>query len=192
MDQCANERCERPSKTRGYCASHYRMARMNGTLPLLPPKTWVDRYWEKVRKTDSCWLWTGAIADTGYGTHGIDGKTKLAHRIAVELDGRSIPKGMVVDHLCRVRNCVRPDHLEVVTFRVNIARGTSPSSVARQTETCHRGHSLADAIVVLRSNGKVTRRCRTCRNDRRRAQNAAKRAAAADCGPERCAFVGAE
>jgi hypothetical protein len=74
-----------------------------------------------------------------------------------------IPDGLVLDHLCRVRNCVRPEHLEVVTFRENVLRGEgSSANRARQTH-CYKGHLLEGENVYTPHNGK--RGCKTCRTD---------------------------
>ena len=78
------------------------------------PRPLADRFWEKVKKTDGCWLWTGAIRKiSGYGAFQVGvRKTVGAHRVAFELTiGRQIPKGVHVLHTCDVRHCVRPDHL---------------------------------------------------------------------------------
>ena len=74
------------------------------------------RFWSKVEFTDSCWLWTGAIDGGGYGCFWVvpGSKQDKAHRIAYELFKRPIPAGLEVGHLCRVRRCVNPEHLEAV------------------------------------------------------------------------------
>ncbi len=97
----------------------------------------------------------------GQGTNGI-GRKYLAHRFAYELAVGPIPVGLDIDHLCRVRNCVNPDHLEAVTRRENLMR--SPIALtalnARKIQ-CTKGHALADDNLVVHSDGK--RGCRTCR-----------------------------
>ena len=86
-----------------------------------------DRFWSKVDKLGdrwACWLWTGATME-GYGQFSYAGQSQLAHRLAyTELVG-PIPGGMTLDHLCRTRACVNPLHLEPVTNRENILRGTT-------------------------------------------------------------------
>lgn len=79
-------------------------------------------FWDKVDKTSTCWLWTGAM-NKGYGVFNTGNGTKEVHRIAYQMLVGSIPSGLVIDHLCRVRNCINPDHLEVVTNRENVSRG---------------------------------------------------------------------
>lgn len=85
------------------------------------------RFWSKVDKTESCWRWTGAKSGSGYGYIATAPRPHQAmaraHRISWLLSGRDIPENMVLDHLCRVRDCVNPEHLEVTTFKENILRG---------------------------------------------------------------------
>ncbi len=73
---------------------------------------------------NGCLDWTGSLMKNGYGSFRVNGKTVYAHRFAVELSGRGIPKGMHVDHLCRRKCCVNPDHLEVVSCQMNVQRGS--------------------------------------------------------------------
>lgn len=81
------------------------------------------RFWQKVCKTDSCWLWTGASIPNGYGTIGVNQKTQMVHRVAYELTKGKIPGRLYLDHLCRNKLCVNPDHLEPVTNAENVRRG---------------------------------------------------------------------
>lgn len=89
-----------------------------------------ERFWSKVDASAPCWVWTAASAGKGYGkfTLSANGKTRypLAHRYSWELLVGPIPEGMTLDHLCKNRKCVNPDHLEVVTQAVNCLRGESP------------------------------------------------------------------
>lgn len=92
-------------------------------------RTFSDRFWSKVDKSGTCWLWTASIRATGYGQFRVGKRTRDAHRVAWELTNGSVPDGLQLDHLCRNRACVRPDHLEPVTQRENILRGTAPTAV---------------------------------------------------------------
>jgi hypothetical protein len=84
------------------------------------------RFWSKVSvdPDSGCWLWTAAIdPQTGYARLGLGKKAANGHRVAYELLVGDVPEGLEIDHLCRVRHCVNPDHLEPVTHRENLMRG---------------------------------------------------------------------
>lgn len=117
----------------------------------------LERFWEKVEKTDTCWLWTASQRGNGYGQFGVTQKDIVyAHRFAYEQTVGPIPEGLVIDHLCRVRHCVNPDHMEPVTSRENTFRGFGMGVVNAAKTTCPKGHPY-DAC---RPNGD--RRCRIC------------------------------
>ena len=78
------------------------------------------RFWMRVTK-DYCWLWTGETATNGYGRANIDGRNQPAHRVAYEWLVGPVPDGLELDHLCAVRNCVNPVHLEPVTHQARAA-----------------------------------------------------------------------
>jgi hypothetical protein len=123
----------------------------------------------KTRPSD-CTVWIGATNNKGYGVLTIDGARHLAHRVAYEAQYGPVPDGMVLDHLCRVRNCVRPDHPEVVTVGENNRRGRRLTA-ARVGEECVRGHYIAsEADLYVRSNG--VRECRECRRKQKRDERA--------------------
>jgi hypothetical protein len=126
------------------------------------PAGFDTRFWKKVDKTKGCWLWTGATNSDGYGKITIQPRTGIpAHRVAYELFVGPIPAGLQIDHLCRVRNCVNPAHLEPVTPAENMAR-----SVAART-TCKRGHEFTAENTYSRRNAKggISRTCKTCRRE---------------------------
>jgi len=109
-----------------------------------------------------CWIWQRYINDQGYGVVGHKGGTVRAHREMYEKMVRPIPEGLELDHLCRVRSCVNPDHLEPVTSAENIRRNESPTSVTVREGRCRRGHDLSgpDAVYVHTKTGK--RQCKAC------------------------------
>jgi hypothetical protein len=110
---------------------------------------------------DGCWPWTGVINQNGYG-HYRDGTTwKRAHRIVYELLRAPIPEGLTLDHLCRVRHCVNPWHLEPVTRGENALRGTGPPAIHARKTSCIHGHLFDEANTYCAPDG--TRHCRTCR-----------------------------
>ena len=126
---------------------------------------WVRRraalsgFWDRVEAGD-CWVWTGSRGSAGYGQYMRHGRHHLAHRFAwTELVGE-IPAGMTIDHLCRNRLCVNPDHLEIVSVAVNTMRGMSPIAIAARRGSCAQGHPMSADNVRIRPNGR--RRCRTC------------------------------
>jgi len=80
-----------------------------------------ERFWAKVNKTDSCWIWTGYCKDIGYGHYTINNKTYITHRISWFLSGNTIPEGHIIRHKCRSKNCVNPEHLETGTMAENMA-----------------------------------------------------------------------
>lgn len=123
-----------------------------------------ERFLAKVVKGD-CWEWIAFRDRDGYGkffTHKVNGYAvkEYAHRWSYSRWVGLIPAGMEIDHLCRNRGCVRPDHLEPVTDKVNNARSNSLSARrARQTH-CRNGHELTPENVRLSARNQ--RRCRIC------------------------------
>jgi hypothetical protein len=77
----------------------------------------------RVAITSDCWLWTGTLNRDGYGRVSIGGREIGAHRAVYEALIGAVPEGMQLDHLCRVPNCVNPEHLEPVTIGEYIRRG---------------------------------------------------------------------
>jgi len=136
-------------------------------------RTLAERLWEKVNKTDTCWLWTASTNSAGYG-HIKDEEDRLvrAHRVAYALEVGPIPEGLDLDHLCRVRHCVRPSHLEPVTRRENTLRGETLAAANAQKTQCSKGHEYDEANTIVQGDGK--RRCRKCRNIQRRARRSYK------------------
>ena len=82
-----------------------------------------DRFWEKVQKTDSCWIWKAGLDKDGYGQFSVRFKNFRAHRFAFFLVKGGIDTGLVIDHLCKNKNCVNPNHLELTTVCENSRRG---------------------------------------------------------------------
>lgn len=112
-----------------------------------------------------CWLWSGPIDGDGYGSFTFGGsRGRRAHRWSYEAHRGTIASGLVVDHLCRVRSCVNPAHLEPVGIGENVLRGVGHTARNAQKTHCDRGHLLEGANVRIRLRGDRTwRECRVCR-----------------------------
>lgn len=125
-----------------------------------------------------CWLWVGPVHSgkrNGYGKFSCKGSTYTAHRVSYELSVGEIPDGNVVDHLCRVKACVNPSHLEVVTNWENLQRGlliaaNRPGRVDLDGSLlCPAGHKFTrENTYMQRSGVSDTRVCKTCRARRLR------------------------
>lgn len=121
---------------------------------------------EKVEKReDGCWIWQGSISRSGYARFNANERSSTGrriasegHRVSYELFVGPIPEGLQIDHLCRVRSCVNPTHLEAVTLRENIIRGRA---VIGQ---CPHGHVYDEANTGV--NKKGARFCLTCKRER--------------------------
>jgi len=113
-----------------------------------------------------CWRWTAAIKGNGYGNSWLDGRNQPAHRVIYQLLIGKIEAGLDLDHLCRNRICVNPDHLEPVTRSVNLKRGLSGENLAkklREMTHCKRGHEFTDENTrAYRGH----RHCRACARER--------------------------
>lgn len=118
----------------------------------------LDKVLENTEKTDTCWNWKDALRN-GYGRVRNNGKTSTTHKIVYEKLVGKIPKGMVIDHLCRNRACVNPEHLETVSNKENILRGNGLTAENHKKTKCIRGHELlGENLYTL--NGK--RYCKAC------------------------------
>jgi len=135
-----------------------------------------ERFWAKVhRQPEGCWRWTGA-KNQGYGAfHATPNRTIPAHRYAYELLRGPIPPGLTIDHLCRVRDCVNPDHMEPVSRGENVLRGESLPAQNKRRDCCKNGHLLTGTNVKIEiSHDRTSRRCLVCRRARDRERNGRK------------------
>jgi hypothetical protein len=125
-------------------------------------------FWKRTmpEPNSGCWLWTGSCRTDGYGRICVDTKWIFAHRFAYELLVGPIPGHLELDHLCRVRCCVNPDHLEAVTHQTNVDRvpRTNFGKYQRGLTHCPSGHPYEAAYI--RKDG--SRKCRECHNIKQR------------------------
>ncbi len=126
-----------------------------------------------------CWLWSGYLNACGYGVIRTDTSTALAHRMSYELLVKSIPADLEIDHLCRVRSCINPDHLEPVRHRVNVQRGAS-TTLHLERSHCPSGHAYSGGNLKIKTNGNGHRyrHCKACFREYYRAYRASKKALA--------------
>lgn len=146
-------------------------AQTNGSHKYIPRKVDVMQLPAQIRKhialhpcpvaglIGDCWLWT-AFRYQGYGRLRLAGfKTRKAHRIVYELLRGPIPEGLEPDHLCLIRSCVNPDHLEPVTRLENIRRSHTTGSGNGTKSHCPRGHEYTPENIYLWRGKRI---CRTC------------------------------
>jgi hypothetical protein len=186
---CLVEGCENGGRiVRGWCNKHWKRWRKYGDpLMLAQGPTPAARFWEKVDQNGpdgvhsqtgenigSCWMWTAGRNHKGYGEFRGDGRRVYAHRFAYELLVSPIPDGLQLDHLCRVHDCVNPDHLEPVTSRTNTLRGDTLAAKCATKTHCLAGHPFSPENTYV---DRGRRRCRECGRARYAAYRARKQAA---------------
>ena len=128
-----------------------------------------EEKWEIDSK--GCWIWHAFIDKAGYARlqeGGRGGRVLYAHRYSYEQHKKMIPDGLQLDHLCRVRHCVNPEHLEAVTPQMNMARGQSPTMLLHMARRCKRGHEIAGTNAKRAGPQGRYRQCGICQSDRAR------------------------
>lgn len=123
MSACMVAECVTPALARGLCNAHYKRQRRTGGTDLQPVLAVRDRLLTgRTVTADGCWLWAGAPGKNGYGRISVENTVRYAHRVSYETFVGPIPQGLTIDHLCRVRMCINPGHLEPVTLAENTRR----------------------------------------------------------------------
>ena len=125
-----------------------------------------DDKWIPITES-GCWIWE-STQSRGYGQFRVKGKYIYAHRVSYEMHVGPIPHGLTLDHICRVKCCVNPHHLEPCTMRVNLLRGNNVCAKNARKTHCKHGHPFDDfnTYVWNGPQGNV-RYCRTCVNKRK-------------------------
>lgn len=127
----------------------------------------LERFWKFAYPDPNtgCWYWGGYLTKDGYGMFKMGGRMELAHRAAYKLFKGDIPPETELDHLCRERSCVNPDHSESVSHTENVRRGWW----GRRTHCLH-GHEFAGDNLYIHPDGR--RVCKICRrqSDRKRSR----------------------
>lgn len=177
---CSVEGCGKDAEKCGWCGMHYRRWQRHQSLDNQPVPTVQERFWSKVDKDGPlptwapflgpCWIWTGTVYRSktpsytdGYGTFKVSGRMFGAHRWSYVCLVGPVPASLHLDHLCRVRHCVNPDHLEPVTCAENLLRGTGqPARNARKTR-CKRDHPLSGDNLLQFGPDNRWRACKACR-----------------------------
>lgn len=147
---------------------HFCSVACNNNRPINP-----IRFWEKVDKNGPvsdyrpdlgrCWIWTGFVSESGYGVSQENRQSAASHRVAFKLVKGFLPS-LPLDHLCRVRSCCNPDHLEPVTHKENILRGVGAGAMNAKKTHCPKGHPFdTENTIIIPENGG--RRCRICRHE---------------------------
>lgn len=166
---CRIEGCEKFVRlTRGWCPMHYSRWLRNGDVNNAGRIVGDDeaRFWSYVvpEPNTGCWLWSGCLDDSGYGRWSQGGETNtVVHRWSYEHHVGPIPDGLEADHLCRVRSCVNPSHLEPVTKYENMVRGESFAARHARKTHCPKGHPYSGENLKVNAAG--SRVCRECRNE---------------------------
>lgn len=156
---------KRDTLRKGLCGTDYWRARTgrggDGPVRAYNRGPVAERIKARIRREGDCLIWTGAHTADGYGNIGVHGESLRVHRVAYILARGPIPDDLVLDHLCRRRDCVNPDHMEPVTNKVNVLRGEGACARNARVTECPYGHPYDEANTYVRPDGRG-RECRAC------------------------------
>lgn len=147
---------------------HYRRWQVNGdpavTRSVTRGMPLLERLNYYTSNTGDCWTWAGGLNKDGYGRIQVGQSSAFAHRVSYELRVEAIPEDLVIDHLCRVRRCVNPSHMELVQRAENTMRGYGTGAKNARKTHCIRGHELTqdNIYVYLAASGNPSRTCKAC------------------------------
>lgn len=129
-----------------------------------------ERFKEKyIISKNGCWVWNSPLRPDGYGQFSFEGLPRLAHRWSYEQTKGNVPEGLELDHLCRNRACVNPDHLEAVTRTGNTKRGNLHKVLRarwKKITHCPQGHPYNKRNTYISKAG--TRACKMCKLESQR------------------------
>jgi len=168
---CTVTGCLQPFYARTLCKPHYEQAKKGKIPGVIRPKDYAkspeERLWANVNKNGpvpevrpdlgQCWLWEGCRNNKGYGTISTTTNSVLTHRVAYEEAHGPVPSKLVLDHLCQVRHCCRPSHLEIVTHQINNQRGRGNGGKTH----CKHGHEFTAENTYIQPSG-YGRVCKAC------------------------------
>lgn len=161
MTKCSVSNCQRIVKAHGLCCMHYKRMRNHGNTSLKRGGDPINRFFDKIKKTDSCWIWIGAQQKgSNYGHFWVNNKLIRPHRFSYEHFIGEIPEGFAIDHLCGTPLCVNPQHLEAVTWKENNLRSSSPSSKNAKKTHCLNGHSFNKENTYIYKGSRICKQCR--------------------------------
>lgn len=176
---CSHQQCNNPASAKaggGMCVAHYNQARKTGEAwprerrreprpenPFPMTQMALGRFMSKIQIVNGCWVWTANKNHGGYGMFNLD-KLRVAHRVSYMHHVGPIEDGLHLDHLCRNRACVNPEHLEAVAPIVNWGRGFSPMRMNQLKTHCERGHEFTPENTMPNGGRADHRRCRACKD----------------------------
>ena len=116
----------------------------------------------------TCWLWNGTKDWNGYGKIRFNNKMQYVHRVAFQLFKGPLAKGLVVDHICNIKSCVNPIHLQLITQTANVLRSNAFSGINHRKQFCPKGHKLQIPNLDPSELKRGGRRCLICSQQQHR------------------------